>query len=54
MGVKAARLPTHDPNVTNVTEGHNVTQRETPISVVIDSDSFDETNALAWQAHAGF
>lgn len=42
----------HDSNVTNVTEGHNVTQQEAPIHVV-ESDRFDDANALAWQAQAG-
>jgi hypothetical protein len=45
---------TQDPNVTNVTDGHNVTERETSIRVDLDLDSFDDANALAWQAQTGF
>ncbi len=45
---------THDPNVTHVTEGHNVTRREAQIPCTFDSDNFDDANALAWQAQAGF
>lgn len=43
---------TEDPNVTNVTDGHNLT-REAPIHLGIKSDCFDEANALAWQGQAG-
>lgn len=45
---------THDPNVTNVTEGHKVTQPEAPIDLAFQLDCIDEANALAWQAQAGF
>jgi hypothetical protein len=53
------RLPgpaadTHDPNVTNITDGHNVTQQETPINSALDVNCFDDANALAWQSQAGF
>ena len=45
---------THDPNVTNVTDGHNVTTQEAPFDVLVESEFFDDANALAWQAQAGF
>lgn len=45
---------TQDPNVTNVTEGHNVTQQESSITSGLDVNCIDEANALAWQAQAGF
>jgi hypothetical protein len=45
---------THDANVTNVTDGHNVTQRLAPIPSSLDVKDFDESNALAWQAQVGF
>ena len=44
----------HDHNVTNVTDAHNVTQRDVPINSDFDSRCFDDGNALAWQAQAGF
>lgn len=47
-----AAADTHARNVTTVTDGHNVTQRETSISVDLDLDSLDNANALAWQAQA--
>jgi len=43
-----------DPNVTNVTDGHNVTQQEAQSASGLDINCFDDANALAWQAQAGF
>lgn len=45
---------TQDRNVTNVTDGHNVTQSKPPINLALPSDCSDEANALAWQAQAKF
>jgi hypothetical protein len=45
---------TLDSNVTNVTEGHNVTQIGASSAAALDVKCFDEANALAWQAQAGF
>ncbi len=45
-------IDSHYSNVTNVTEGHNVT-KEAPMHVA-ESDCFDDANALAWQAQTGF
>jgi len=44
---------THDLNVTNVTDGHNVTHSEASINLTLPSDCLDDANALAWQAQAG-
>jgi hypothetical protein len=43
---------THDLNVTNVTDGHNVTHSEATINLTLPSDCLDDANALAWQAQA--
>ena len=48
-GLANRNLPESDTyysNVTNVTEGHNVTQQEAPTHVGVEFDCFDDSNVV--------